>query len=166
MSETNWLVVKLTRLGEQAEDNVLYAELKRIFGNDIDVFFPFKCPPMGYSRKVTVLDGYIFLRNYHDLGFELMDKSYYIEPLIVNSNSFVDAVYIAKLKEKLRSLCESEYYENEHVMVTDGPYSNLDGHIMSVSKRHVIIYISIRSRELMVEIPKSCIARYCPDMLF
>ena len=161
MSEAKWLVLKLTRLGEQSTENILNSELKRIFGKDIDVFFPFKFPPTNYSKKITVLEGYVFLKNCINYNLDTLDSSYYFDALLHNS-SYVEAEYVDKLKLKLKNLCECDFYEGEDVLITDGPYSNLSGNIISVDKKAVIVHIAIRSRELRVSIPKTSIQRFCP----
>lgn len=158
MSETGWIPLKLTHLGESAEHFIIVENLKRIFGPKVEFFLPYKNPQPSYSKKACVLEGYIFVK---DSCYESADvhNSYYFEKV---SNRVVSDDEINALRTKLKDLCEAVFFEREYVRITDGPYSNLDGIVLSVNRDTLIIQIELRSKELIIEVPKICVVRYCP----
>lgn len=158
MSENGWIPLKLTHLGECAEHYIIVENLKRIFGSKVEFFLPYKSPLPSYSKKVCVLDGYIFVRN---SCYESADvhNSYYFEKV---SDSCVPEEEIQSLRKKLKDICEAVFQEREYVCITDGPYSNLDGVVLSVNRETLIIQVELRSKDLIIEVPKVCVVRYCP----
>ena len=161
MSEGKWLALKLTHVGENTDEYILREHLKTAFGTRVDIFFPFKSPKEHYTKKVSVLDGYIFVRSGDNTEPTFSAYNYYFE--IVNSgSSYVSDERIKELRLKLKSMCEDIFFENEYVKIIDGPYEDLDGSIIRVNRDSVVVNVSLRSRTLLVEVPKICVTRYCP----
>lgn len=158
MSETGWIPLKLTHLGENADHFIIVENLKRIFGPKVEFFLPYKNPLPSYNKKACVLEGYIFVK---DSCYESADvhNSYYFEKV---SDSRVSNEEISVLRSRLKELCEAIFFEREYVCITDGPYSNLDGIVLSVNRDTLIIQVELRSKELIIEVPKISVVRYCP----
>ena len=162
MSQDRWIVLKLTSLGENTLEHVLRASLNTIFGEDIDVFFPFKSPKEHYNSKISVLDGYIFVKPRLEVNYYELTNTYYFEKLTNDKFSFLSNEKVNELKKKLKEKCEHLFFEYEYVKVIDGPYKDLEGSIIRVNKETVVLDIHLRSRAILVEVPKTCIIRYCP----
>jgi len=156
------MTLKLTRLGEQTDEYVLTRTLMGIFGDSVEIFIPYNSPRTDYSKRICVLEGYVFIRtNLEKFKVVALNKSYYFERLN-ESFAYVDASHVLELKEKLQAMCEEHFSEGEYVLITDGPYEKLDGEILEVKDDHVIVLVSVRSRIMIAPIPKVSVIRYCP----
>jgi transcription antitermination factor NusG len=154
-----WLILELTKLGEQTKVSIIEESLKNIFGKSLEVFFPFKRgKDQRFESKARVLEGYIFVTGVEREQYSQLDKSPYAS-LINNKKRYVATSYIDKLRSQLTDICEEEYTVGELVKITDGPFSGLDSVVSHENKTSVVVKLAVKSRNLLVEVPKIFIER-------
>lgn len=149
-SRARWYSLKLTRLGEKTDSHVLYNEMRAIFGEGVEYFFPFKVLPKGYTNKPCVLDGYIFVRLYKKEHI----KSPYFDSL---SKRSIPAKEIDRLKIKLNGLVNPEFEVGATVYVQDGPLNNMYATIISIDGENLTLSFLLASKSHVDRVPKCCV---------
>ena len=156
-----WVILRLTHQGETVNEDVLQDYLIDNFGAETEVFFPFRrSGAYSYSEKVSVLEGYIFVK----LGAHVTSAAFARCPYLHLLNDklyYVENSYVEGLQDQLQEVFEEEFFPSDPVIILEGPYSNLKGSIIEVYKDVVIVDIVLRSTTIRKDFKKYQVRRYC-----
>lgn len=165
--EPTWVVVELTRLGEQAAlDGTLDVLLRK--GLKVDEDFPVFVPVTLYrkSGQVTpyqLLQGYAFLGSgLDDVAYFALEDGSYVKHVMstrMGKNRFrylsvITDDQIQEMRRKLREMVTADLPRTAHVRIVEGPYRGLDGRVTGINDDDVHVFIRLRSLEIVATTPR------------
>jgi len=164
--DTNWVVIELTRSGEQrAEEGTLARILQETLGvSEHPVFIP----AATYNRsgnRVTIhlMEGYVFLAaGLSDVQYlALEEKSPYVKKVLISRGggglpvlSVLPDREVEEMRRKLREHIAADIEANMRVMVNQGTYAKLDGLVIDVDDEEARVLIELRSFKVIRSIPR------------
>lgn len=164
---TSWVVLELTRSGEQAaEQGTLIPALRDALDapHDHPVFVPiYSYVRDGHRVNMHLMEGYAFvatgLPEVHYLS--LARDSTYVRQVLTAPGpngmpvlSVLGDAVIEEMRAKLRSEVASDIEQGMKVRVVQGTYSQLDGEVVGFEGDDALVHISLRSFELIRSIPR------------
>jgi transcription antitermination factor NusG len=165
----DWYIIELSHLGEQkVEDGTLSNTLLKDLNSKGYPNHPFFIPSISYTkagRTVTVhlMEGYVFLKT--GLPFNVIQfleaRSYSSKILTreqgknkVKDKAIVSDSYVKDLQLKLRNLVSTNFSIGSKVVISEGPYTNLEGEILDFDDDKAYLKICLRSLTVISAIPK------------
>ena len=163
---TTWVILELSRLGEQkTEDGSLADSLRRQLksNKDIDIFVPAATYKKG-GRTVTIhlMEGYAFVTTGLDEVdyFKLEQKPDVKAVMSSTSPSGIRVPHtlpareIKRMQEQLRQLIIGDVEIGACVSIGDGTYKGLEGRVLDLEKDYAILKIEMRSLSVITKIPQ------------
>ena len=171
---TTWVVLELTTLGEmRAEEGTLPRLIKQSLkgGSETKVFVPCVTYNKGKDRIVlNMMEGYAFVESgltegaYIDLGHTCpyVQRAMFAYQHGLPVLTTITDVALEELRIGLKNMVAVELDVGMEVEVIEGPYSNMVGHILSMSDEMAHVYIELRSLRAIRSIPKMVLRPYQP----
>lgn len=164
---TNWVVLELTRTGEQrAEEGTLADALREALGcsRDHQVFIPM----LSYVRDGTrvnlhLMEGYAFVASgLPEVCYLNLEKdSPYIRKVLTAPGpngmpvlSVLPDTVIQEMREKLRAEMTTDITEGMRVRILQGAYSNLEGEVLGFEEEDAHVHIELRSFNVIRAVPR------------
>ena len=165
--EQTWVVVELTRLGEnRAEEGSLPASLRQSLRvpNTFPVFLPYAVYERG-GRKTSVhlMEGYIFIASgLSETQYFSLEKSCPYVKRILSSNdpngmrvlSTIPDSSIEEMRQKLQKHIATDLDVGMHVTITEGVYGNLKAEVVELEESDAHVLIELRSIKIITKIPR------------
>ena len=165
---TTWVVLELTRLGEQrAEDGTLAVGIRDALG--CEPSHPVFVPSAMYSRQdnevvaVHLMEGYAFVAS------GLADTTYFnLEtscPMVRQVLSVVGSdelralstlpnSAIEEMRQRLRSTVATDLEVGMQVTINEGVFTNLTGKVMALETDEAVVSIELRSLDIVAALPR------------
>ncbi len=166
--ELTWVVLELTRLGEQkAEEGCLPGLLQNALkvGSDHSVFVPCVVYERDGARIVlNMMEGYVFI------AAGLSESSYlalehecpYIRQVLCHRQrggvpvlSTIPDSNLDEIRGGLRKMIAVEIETGMQVEVVDGPYAGLSGNVVQLEGDNAHVYMEMRSLKAIRSIPRT-----------
>lgn len=173
--ETTWVVLELTRLGEQkAAEGKLVPALRRDLSltEDHPIFVPYTTYRKG-GRDICIklIEGYVFVAaGVPEVRYFALETKALVKKVLSSKSRQGMRVLqtlpnskIAELQDQLKGIIRSDIEPGSSVRVLEGNYANLEGEVIDVYDRHVAIRIVLRSVELITVVPKSTVDPHPQD---
>lgn len=163
---TTWVVLELTRAGEQkVEEGTFEESLRDSLG--VEDSWPIFVPSKTYSkggRKVTVhlMEGYAFVASGLDEVeyFRAEQEKKLIARVITTHSGSVRVLstltesQIKKLRKQLNQRIASDIIAGMSVEITSGKYKGLEGVVETVLEDMAVVYVKLRALEVLATIPR------------
>ncbi len=161
-----WVVLELTPIGEaRAEDGTLGILLRDALKVDDDhpIFVPCVTYSKGKDRVVlNMMEGYAFAASglNENAYISLTHSCAYVQRAMFSRHQGVPVLStitdqaIDELRRGLRKMVAVELEIGMEVEVSEGPYANLRGTILSLGEDVAHVYIELRSLRAIRSIPK------------
>jgi len=160
-----WLVVLLseeTSIGDHY--NLIEYEIKDIFGQKVDFFIPFYRDKVGDKNICIVLfEGYIFVQEpkegFSEIDFSKVKTSHVRSPLCSNGTfNYVNNNHINGFKKELRKKIKGMIPNlGQTVIPKEGVFKDLEGKVISIDKKKMILTVRFETSSRVVEAPVSII---------
>lgn len=166
--ETTWVVLELTRLGEQkAEEGELPVLLQDALnvGNDWPVFVPCVVYERDNTRIVlNMMEGYVFVAaglpesTYialeHDCAYIRQVLCHHQQGGVAVLSTIPDS-NLDEIRAGLRKMIAVEIETGMQVEVVDGPYAGLSGNVVELEGDNAHVYVEMRSLKAIRSIPRT-----------
>lgn len=165
--QTTWVVLELTKLGEQkVVEGVMDSLLREMLqiGKDHPIFIP-SAPRMrrGESPPVCIMDGYAFVASgLSDMSYYRLEGTSYVRNVLTGRSptgmrtlNVVPDATVQKMKDQLSQQVLAEVQEGAAVIVSGGTFNNLKGTVISDLQNDVFVLIELRSIHVITMVPKN-----------
>jgi len=162
----NWVVLELTRLGEQrVEDGTLVEALtEALDAPDHPVFIP-AATYIRDNHRITLhlMEGYVFVATGLAEGcyFALERDCPYVRKVLSSTDSHGGSVLqvighrdIQEMCDRLKTEVSADIDEGMRVRITEGKYRGLIGDVSDVLGEDAFVHIRLRSFEVIKSVPK------------
>lgn len=172
--EDCWVIVALSQLGEKEKNlEAIQKSIHRILRRAISVFIPAKKTKVREEEQVNIyLDGYVFIKFEDGLDYTRLNETPLFQNVLVKrlrrENGERYFVYcLVKDKEldavrnRMSQDTSSGFSIGDHVLIKQGTYKNLKGHICFLYEdgNNCQIKVVLRSKSLLVDFPLSYVAK-------
>lgn len=163
----NWVVIELTRAGEEkVEDGSIASLIRGVL--KVDASYPVFVPSITYEsggRRTTIhlMEGYAFVAAGlpEVTYFKLEGRSAYIRKVLTTKSpsgmrvlSVIPDESVQEMRRQLSQQVSTDLVDGMHVVVTDGVYTNLDGEIVGFHGTDAHVRFVLRSLDLIARVPK------------
>jgi transcription antitermination factor NusG len=165
--EPSWVVLSLTRLGEQkVEDGTLVSSLLRDLNAapEHPVFVPSVTYRKG-RRHITVhlMEGYVFVASgLPDVVYFALEQRPYIEQVMATpperdrprNLAVIPDEKIRNLKAQLQERVASDIQVGEVVRICEGQYRKMEGIVTGMDGSDAHVFIKLRSLQVVATVPR------------
>lgn len=164
---TTWVVLELTRAGEaKVEEGTLPHLLREALGVGRD--YPVFLPSVTYcarGRNITLhlMEGYAFVASGlpETVYLNLEGTCPYVRKVLSSRSpsgmralNVIPDTSVQDMRRKLAEQVSSDIVEGMHVVVTDGTYTHLDGHVIEIDGAEAHVRFTMRSLDLIARVPR------------
>lgn len=164
MAESNWLIIELSDLGENATHAELQCALEEMLGDDVEFFIPTHYEQVGsYISINTIIEGYVFVKDSPGARIRIANlRDYrYFRGVLGSGKKFhtVNSRAVGGLRQKLRKSLSKRLKLGTKVRILDGTFADLTGEVIGLedSGKRIIVHIHRPSRDMIVPVPSTSI---------
>ena len=161
---SDWIILELGQMAEDEDPALIVASIRYLI-RDAEVFIPASVTQVGEDRVITYLvDGYAFIkRNHPDERYLRLEDTRYVHAVVraPGTKRRVLAVLtdrdIDKFRLQIRAHSDQGIGVGDTVLITSGPYKNLQAAVVEDVPEHdsVQVRIELRSKDSLVSLPRS-----------
>jgi len=169
-----WVIVALSQFGEKEKNlDAIKKSTLRILRKAVEVFIPAKTIKVREEEQVNFyLDGYIFIRYEDGVDYTRLNDTPLFSNVLVKKmrNEKGERYYVyclikdqelEPLRSRMEAIAEPEFKIGDHVLIRQGTYKNLQGHISAIydDNKNCQIKVVLRSKCLLVDFPVTYIQK-------
>lgn len=170
--DTTWVVVELTRAGEQKVEEGCAPEILRTLlqvEDDYPVFIPAVVYKVGGETTVlNLMQGYAFVQSGlpETQYFRLERDNPYVRKVLTSRSTSGLRVLntipnrnIIELRRQMAEHVASDIYDDAHIVVQTGLLMNMEGQVLTTHDESAFVIFKLRSIDIIAAIPKAFL---CP----
>lgn len=165
--EITWIAIELSKLGEQKVEE---GEISSALRADLDVgeSFPIFVPTAIYRKHAKIItihlmEGYVFVATgLPENQYFALEKRGYVNSVMSTQSgphrmrtlAVVPNSEIASLRNQLQRMLAAEVEVGSTVLVTEGKFRKMDGHVIGLDGDNAFIRFKLRSWQRIASIPR------------
>jgi transcription antitermination factor NusG len=162
--KSKWAIIELSHVGEKKSIPDITTFIRNSLGDGAEIFIP----QVSFTRRdstmtICLMEGYVFVEaSLPPANYLFLEDLPYFERVLTRDEPegrflcYVDQDVIDDLKRKLAVQIQREIKIDDHVLIVEGVYSELEGRVLGLTcngEKATVHIEDLKSMEVIVELP-------------